>query len=1584
MGGFTITPPAGKSNGDNKPHATVTGNDTGFNKMLEQLRQRADGDGHTKGKLFEKVVKSFLSVDPIYKDRFESIWLWDEYPKRNKSHDIGADLVAKEKSDGSLCAIQCKFYDKTTIQKKHIDSFLEAGSRSTFSHMMLVYTGSSYGKNVEDALKGHGCTPLNFKSLSTSNVNWPDLAAGLTKITRRDPYELHDYQKKALVDVSNGLAETDRGKLIMACGTGKTLVSLRIAESMVGVGGLVLYAVPSISLMHQSIRYWSEQKTIPHGYVGVCSDPKVSHGDEAADIPIIEMEIRVTTNSKRIATALKKTDKKKMTVVFSTYQSMKAVVDAQKAVGRPFDLVLCDEAHRTTGADKGNEWGAQLVHTSIDANKRIYMTATPKIFQAKIKTKTSNLGIPLYSMDDTAVYGKTLHELSFSDAIDAKQLSDYKVAVLAIDERYGAKYLQNLVDVTTEAGDLKLTDAARMLGLYKALQNPDSDNEDMRAMQTCIVYTNRVAYSKTFARTFDKLTRETDGKRFSCDSRHVDGTQNATERADAIQWLRESSSVAPDECRILSNARCLSEGVDVPALDSIAFMNPKESMVEIVQAVGRVMRKSEKKSTGYVILPIGVPPNQDANKILDNNKVFETVWKILQALRSHDERMSIECNTADLRKELPKRVSILGVDRNGRIRQHDPGGDTIPIGELDVPSNLIYSKIVDEVGDRRYFEYWSKDVADVVARLQERILTVIGDKKENSGARKMFNSYMSGLHEIMSDQVVEQDGIDMLAQHMVTRRIFNAIFDTDDAIQKNPISIALDAVVDELLAHGLDAEMDKLESFYKSIENRVSKLDTHDTRQPVISELYGTFFKQAFPKMSERLGIVYTPQEVVDFILRSVDHVSRENFGRELTDKNVNIIDPFTGAGTFLVRLMSDDLGIIRKKDLKHKYRNELFANEIVLLAYYIALVNCESVYEQRAGRFEHFEGISLTDTFSPGKLDEHTGDIMADAKKRIRRQRQTDITVIVGNPPYSAGQSSYDDDNPNVSYPESDKSIESSYVKKSKELDPKLSQIRSLYDSYIRSIRWASDRIGKSGIIGFVTNASFIRTPAAAGVRACLQQEFTDVWVFDLRGNQRTQGEISRKEGGKIFGSGARTPVAITILVKNPKKATPGVVHYRDIGDYLNRESKLEIIKTAGSIIGIEDWQIIKPDKRHDWLGQRSKEFSKYLPMGSKDAKKGKENAVFMNYSNGVSTARDDWVYNSSKMILAKNMKRHIDYCNAHINKKPKNPDSTRGKWDSDLSRKLKKYGKQTFQKSSIRTAIYRPFFKQQLYFDHIFNPRPGAIPYSFPQQDSKNLVICVPYKFSGEFSALITDITPDLHVIAANQCFPFYTYNDNGIDREYNITNTTLQDYRDHYKDERITRLNIFYYVYGMLHHNKYRANYATNLTKDLPHIPMAPDFWAFSKIGKQLADLHLSWEICKQYNLGKPVNAIPDSPRKIRWGHQKKDLDKNFTSKNQQVIMIDDIIIYENLPICKYRVNGRTPLEWFVDRCGHTADKDSGIENWPLQGVSGREVRAIIERLAHVGAESDHLISQLPEEFEPKNWKPTKTGLEKFSTE
>ena len=1556
----------------------VAADTVSFGQVLEHLRSVARDDGTTKGKLFEKLIQSFLQTDELYRDRFKNVWLWNDYPGRNGRPDFGIDIVAEEHG-GSLCAMQCKFYAKKTIVKSDIDSFLEAGSRSEFGSMMLFYTARGYGKNAEGALNGHNCKAFNFESLASSNVDWPDLASGITDIKPKPKYKLRNDQEEALGNVEAGFGRSDRGQMIMACGTGKTLISIKMAESMAGKGGLVLYAVPSISLMHQAIRHWSEQRGIPHGYIGVCSDPNVSYG-ERTDIPIAEMEIRVTTDPDRIAASLKR-DSEKMTVVFSTYQSMERVAEAQKTVGEPFDLVLCDEAHRTTGVEHedGDRSSFLAVH-DINAKKRLYMTATSKIYPRAARTRAERANARPYSMDDPATFGNEFYRLDFSDAIDMNLLSDYKVIVLGVDERYGGKALQELIQTTTDSGDLNLTDAARMLGLYRILGSPDVSN-DVRPLQTAIVYTNRIRDSETFAKTFNKLTLKANpGMVFRCDATHVDGTQNASVRADALQWLRDSND-DPNECRILSNARCLSEGVDVPSLDAICFLNPKSSQVEIVQAVGRVMRKSPGKDYGYVVIPIGIPPNEKSETILDNSNVFDMVWNILRAMRSHDGRLDIEANMADLRKKMVNNVKIIGIDREGRIRpQQEP--QAFQLGELDVPADALYSKIVEEVGDRRYLEHWARDVKDIVERLHERIKIVISDDP----AKTKFDSFMAGLHEIINTSLTEYEGIDMLAQHLVTRRIFNALFDSDDFAKQNPISIVMNGAIAELQKYGLETELKDIEGFYKSVEDRVSGLDSHDARQPIISELYGRFFKIAFPKTADRLGVVYTPPEIVDFILRSVDYALRENFGRGLTDENVNVIDPFTGAGTFITRMMSPELGLIRDEDIGRKYHSELFANEILLLAYYIAAVNCESMYGQRSGRFEQFNGISLTDTFNTGSIDEHVGDMMASPKRRIKRQRNANITVVVGNPPYSGGQKSANEGNKNVRHVELETKIKNTYTKKAREIGY-AGAILKPNNSYFKALRWASDRITTSGVIGFITPSSYITGNAEAGIRAALREEFTDIWCLDLRGQKNVS-----QDGRNIFeykGSsegGTTQGVAVTILIKNPNKFGHRV-HYTklDVSNY-SGEQKRNHIKLFGSISEISGWKDILVNSYHDWVNQRGSadtEFSKHIPMGIKKRnKKGRTvqniQPLFDMFSNGLKTHRDHWIYNTSPKKLEHNMRRTIQYCNMQ------DPndfviDSTQAAWSEGLSTTLSKLHKPPkFTKSKIRIALYRPFFKRYLYFDTTFINDEYNIPLFFPSGDSENLAITVPDKIKGSFSAFITDITPDLEVVHHSQYFPLYTYDKSGK-RHDNITENAVMAFRQYYKDSTITRIDIFYYMYGLLHHPGYRDKYQASLVRGLPHIPMAPDFRAFRKAGRRLAKLHLGYEDGPRHNLGKPLNPIPDSPKSIKFGKKPNAGAGPKSIPDHSTLYMDGIKIYNSVPNVHYVVNDHTPVQWFANRYAFRTHKKSGITNYPLDGVRDEDVRAIIERLVHVGVKSDEIISELPEEFEPADWEPKKTGLD-----
>ena len=863
---------------------------------------------------------------------------------------------------------------------------------------------------------------------------------------------------------------------------------------------------------------------------------------------------------------------------------------------------------------------------------------------------------------------------------------------------------------------------------------------------------------------------------------------------------------------------------------------------------------------------------------------------------------------------------------------------------------------------------FGESLGGIIDRTRKTVDKAIsGNAAYNAAAKKLLGMF----RETISDAITLSDIRDMLVQHILTYRIFSMVYDVEAFQGSNAVARELETLK-ELL--GLtESRVD-----YSDIEVIAESITGTGERQEFLKRLYETFYERYDPKKADRDGIVYTPTEVVEFIVKSTDHLLRKNFARSLSDEEVVILDPFTGTGTFIVHVLER----ISMEQLKKKYTGELHANEISILPYYIAALNIENAYRERAGEYREFGNICWMDTFESGtknyeKMTEYMG---YENVRRIAEQQKRRINVIIGNPPYSSGQNSYSEGNPNLPYPYVDARIKETYAQKTK-----AGLISSLYDSYMRAFRWASDRIAESGIVAFVTNGGFLRSDAAAGVRAYMHEEFTDVWCFDLRGNQRTQGETSRREGGKIFGSGSRAPVAITILVRNPDKKEHEI-HYRDIGDYLSREQKLRIIGDAGSITGLKDWQSITPDKNNDWLDQRNDAFTKYTPIGSKEAKSGNGdgNVIFRMYSYGLTTNRDAWMYNFSKNNLTKNMKRHINYCNSQDLANPE-IDPQQAKWTRDLSKRLDRLiSKPEFEKRKIRMALYRPFFKQYVYFDEkTFINVVYKIPSLFPATNSENLVICIPHKFSGNFSTLITDITPDLHIIAANQCFPLYTYEHQGkktIQKE-NVTDCTLKEYQTHYHDNKISKIDIFYYVYGMLHHPGYRKKYANNLSREFPHIPMAPDFWAFNKAGKALADLHLGFfnenEKDNRYQLGPPKRRF-GKPTKMAF-EKYRDPETGRQRTNYARLKINGILAYDNIPETNYRVNGRTPLEWLADRYRFTTDKESGITNDPCESLTENDMISLVERTVHVGVMSDEIIGSLPEEFELADWEPKKTGLD-----
>ncbi len=1574
----------------------------GFQRVLDHIRAIA-GTEAEKGRLFERLMKTYFEQDPVYRDRFSDVRLWSEWAAGRPDFDgadTGIDLVADE-HEGGVCAIQCKCYAPgTRLAKHHLDSFIADSAREPFTARILVDTGDSWGPNARKTISGlkPACSVLRFGDLASRPFDWPDLVHGQPEdlSLRREPFHLRRHQQQAFDDVLTGFADHDRGKLVMACGTGKTFTALRIAEAVAGEGARALYLVPSISLLQQSMREWAEQRALPHRYIGICSDTRAGKNDEDASLE--ELEIPVTTDPVTISKALRLPSSKAMTVVFCTYHSLGLVERAQDAGAPAFDLVLCDEAHRTTGIERPGDKTSPfvLVHDAsrIRAGKRLYMTATPRLYTAGARAKAASHDIEVFSMDDGETYGPEFHRLPFSRAVGQDLLSDYKVVVLALSEEHLERTLQE--HLASGGGDINLSDAARIVGCWRALQNPENlspDEGPPQPLRRAIAFTNTIASSQRLTTHWGGIVESAIGRlpederaaALRCETRHVDGQNNALERKSRIEWLKGSSG---DACRILSNARCLSEGIDVPALDAVIFMTERKSVVDIVQAVGRVMRKAEAegKTHGYIVLPVAVPAGRDPALVLDSGE-FEVVWSVLRALRSHDDRLDAEINKIDLNETPTNRIIFSGDGLDG---DSPPVAPELPFPPLDLPPGAIYAKIVEKCGDRKYWESWAKDVADIFSRLVVRIEGLL-DNPENDTLQEWFEAFHEELKVSINESVTTGSAIEMMAQHVLTRPVFEALFEGYDFSGGNPVARALDMLRQDFGEFGLENETRDLEGFYESVRLRARGLDNPQARQRVLMELYEKFFSTAMKKDADRLGIVYTPVEIVDFILASADEALQREFGRCLSDEGIHVLDPFTGTGIFLVRLLQSAL--IRDGDLERKYRKELHANELVLLAYYIAAVHIEEAFHGRVGEdsaYEPFGGIVLTDTFN--LHTERMGfprDWLPDNSERAERQQGLPIQVIVGNPPWSAGQRSAADDNPNVDYPEIEARVAETYAARSNATLKK-----SLYDTYKMAIRWASDRIGARGVVAFVTNGSWIDGNADSGVRACLADEFSSIYVLNLRGNQRTQGERSRREGGKVFGQGSRAPVAVTILVRNPDAVHEGCrILYRDIGDYLSREDKLVMVRQWESIAGINDWQEIQPDRHHDWIGQRDAAYQALYPIGSREAKAGKsDNSIFRLFSNGYLTARDTYIYNFCYNDCAENVRRMVDNYLGALQELEANHEtaldldeianrhSTNIRWDHGLKGNLQRRRKVTFSSSKLWKTQYRPFVKSHCYVDRLLVARKFQLDMIFPNSSLNNQVICVTGIGANKpFSALVSDTMPDYELISKGLCFPRFQYrrynfeqgdlldNDEHFERTDNIFDIALRTFRANYEDNTITKDMIFNYVYGILHAPAYRERFANDLAKGLPRIPLATDFHAFAEAGERLTELHLGYETCEEYPL-ETLFASPGEPGPEHYRIGTRAM--RFEDGGRTVLIVNDHIRLAGIPAEAhgYVVNGRTPLEWFIDRYRIRQDKESGIVNDPNGWFDDpRGLAAAFRCIVHVSVETVRIVNTLPAPFD-----------------
>ncbi len=1581
-----------------------------FQGILNYIREQAKSE-RKKGELFERLMLKYFSEDPDYKEQFSEVWLWNQWAQLRSEFDgtdIGVDLVAK-KHDGGFCAIQCKCYSpETRISMGDLNSFLATASLPPFGDNLriLVNTGGELGPNALRLVEplGDRFRVVRFNDLENSPYEWPDLSLQEPEQLsyKQRLYSLKKHQKEAFDDVVKGLNEHDRGKLIMACGTGKTFTALKIAEEISGEDGRVLYLVPSISLLAQSMREWSDQRGIDHSYIGICSDTRA--GDTSEDASIQELKIPVTTNPASIITSLQNTETGKMTVVFCTYQSLPLIEHAQANGAPQFDIIFCDEAHKTTGVDKPGDKTSPflLVHDTnkIRANKRLYMTATPRLYTTNAKTQAADYNVDVFSMDDEEKYGPEFHRLPFSKAVEIGELSDYKVAIFGISESEVNSALEG--DTGLYGGEININDATRIVGCWRALQNPedkDKNDETIRPLRRVIAFTNRIDESRALAHywndVIDDATKNLSDDEipynFECEAKHVDGTVHALNRKANLDWLKSN---VDGVCRILSNARCLSEGIDVPALDAVIFYKPRKSHIDVVQAVGRVMRKAPGKEFGYVVLPVAIPEDRDPAAALDDNERFSNVWSVLNALRSHDDRLDAKINSIDLNKELPDSIVIGGSGSNGS----DWIGTQLPLMPIEIPVESILSKIVDKCGDKPYWENWAKEVADIFERLVERIENLLNNPN-NATLTKRVESFHTELKKTINSSITHKNAIAMFAQHIITRPVFDALFEDYDFSSRNPVSKALNKLEDVFLKFGLETETRDLKGFYDSVRKRASGVKSRDGKQKVLSDLYEQFFRKALKKESERLGIAYTPIELVDFIIHSVNDVLQEEFGKNLTDEGVHILDPFTGTGTFLVQLLQS--GLLQSEDLERKYKKELHANEILLLAYYIASVNIEEAYQGQHGENERhvsFDGIVLTDTFNLYKAEKDPPLLpeeqqMVENNERVERQQNIPIEVIMGNPPWSAWQKSSADDNPNVEYPELEKRISETYAAYTT-----ATLKSSLYDTYKMAFRWATDRLQEqeNGIVAFVTPASWIDGNVDAGIRACLPKEFNSIYVLNLLGDARIHGEQGKYQGEGVFGNATQSPVAITILVKNTDAVHEEYrIHYRDIGGHLKRKQKLGILSETASVKRFNDWQVILPNQYYDWINQRSDVFTDFYPLGTKEAKAGKaDNAIFVLYSRGLATSRDAYIYNFSRNACAANAELMTqDYLNA-LSELEENTELSEDvvarrhtanvRWDRELENNLRRRRTTEFDESYIRTVAYRPFVKSNGYVDYTFANCKYQQDLIFPNKSSKNRVICFPGRGGSKlFSSLITNKMPDLHFVEAAQCFPRWRYlkptaqsqitMENERIRIDNISDTALHAFKENYCDDSITRNDIFNYVYGILHSPSYKEQFANDLSKMLPRIPYAPDFRAFADAGKALADLHLNYETCEKYSNLKVESAqqqqqllYQEEPEYFLLGTKAmKYKDKN----KKDVLIINEHIQISGIPeeAHRYVVNGRTPLEWFINRYKITTDKKSGIVNDPNGWFENpRDLITAIERIVYVSVESTKIIEGLPSEI------------------
>ncbi|ALG66435.1 type ISP restriction/modification enzyme [Beggiatoa leptomitoformis] len=892
---------------------------------------------------------------------------------------------------------------------------------------------------------------------------------------------------------------------------------------------------------------------------------------------------------------------------------------------------------------------------------------------------------------------------------------------------------------------------------------------------------------------------------------------------------------------------------------------------------------------------------------------------------------------------------------------------------LDNPENLITVLELFLGYKPPVYAQWEEAIEafkDKVGELGKSLVKIINSElKTNKAFILAFDDFSNICRESINPSLSPDAVVEMLVQHLLTERLFRTIFDNSDFTNKNIIAHEIEKVIQALTVKSFSRKefLKSLDRFYVAIEETASTIHSYSRKQDFLNAVYENFFQGFAVKVADTHGIVYTPQPIVDFMVNSVQEILKREFDKTLSSPDVHILDPFTGTGNFLLRVMQE----INPLSLEDKYKKSLHCNEIMLLPYYVASMNIEHAYYEKTGKYEPFQGICLVDTFEMLEGKQYgLGFSVPENTERVRRQKESPIFVILGNPPYNIGQQDENDNNKNRRYPHLDTIIAETYAK-----DSKATLKKSLSDAYIKAFAWATERLAgrENGVIAFVTNNGFLETVSTDGMRKHLAKDFNKIYILDLGGNVRKNPKLSGTTHN-VFG--IQVGVSIAFLVKNDALTTETEIYHARLEELWRKVQKFEYLENTDNYVKV-DWQKVIPDTKNNWITNcLTVNFDTFIPIASKEGKATESHAkgvVFKIYSLGVATNRDTWAYNFNSVELAKNMQLSIDTYNEQVSKyscltsKPKgkelegfidnfvNYDDKKISWSSTLKLHLSRSSFTEFENNKIRPAIYRPFTKVFLYFDNLLIDRRGQFSSIFPtpETEKENQVVCLSGVGSNKpFHSLIVKIILCLDSLEKTQCFPFYVYAEDGTKTE-NITDWALTHYQEHYQDESLNKWDIFHYIYGVLHHEGYRETYQANLKRELPRIPLLSDFWAISRIGKQLAELHLNYETQAEYELEI------DCPDRLDYRVEKMKFNKDKTA-----IIYNESLTLKGIPAeaLEYRLGNRSALDWIIDQYQVSTDKRSGITNDPNNLDDEQYIIRLVRKIVTVSIETVKLVKEL----------------------